>query len=179
MNERALLAGEHVVLGLLALRPMHGYEMMCFLDDEGLMAVCPVEQSTLYTYLRNVEARELVEWTEERVGQRPPRKLYRLTESGRELIDDWLRQPVGRMREVRLEFLVKLYFLGQSDPVAHRRLLAEQIAACEEYLDDLDRRDLPNAFTRLVAHSKRSAAEGTLNWLKSYANELEEGRTEP
>lgn len=179
MNDRALLAGEHVVLGLLALRPMHGYEMMCFLEDEGLMAVCPVEQSTLYTYLRNVEARELVEWTEERVGQRPPRKLYRLTGTGRELIDAWLRQPVSRMREVRLEFLVKLYFLGESDPVAHRRLLAEQIAACEEYLEDLDRRELPNAFARLVARSKRSAAEATLGWLKSYAYEREQRSTEP
>lgn len=179
MTERALLPGEYVVLGLLALRPMHGYEMMCFLEEEGLMAVCPVEQSTLYTYLRNVESRELVEWTEERVGQRPPRKLYRLTEPGRALIDDWLRQPVGRMREVRLEFLVKLYFLGESDPAGHRRLLGEQIAMCEEYLAELDRRELPNAFARLVARSKRSAAEATLGWLKAYAYELEQGEPNP
>ncbi|MGE5595489.1 MAG: PadR family transcriptional regulator [Hyphomicrobiales bacterium] len=174
MAERALLPGEYMVLSLLSLQPMHGYEMLCYLDDEGLMAVCPVEQSTLYTYLRNVEARGLVDWTEERVGQRPPRKIYRLTESGRALIDSWLRRPVERMREVRLEFLVKLFFLRQIDPAAHHQLIAAQIAVCESYLDDLGRRELPTAFSRLVARSKRSAAEATLGWLKAYAYELEQ-----
>jgi len=73
VTERALLPGEYAVLGLLALRPMHGYEMICFLGEQGLDAVCPVEQSTLYTYLRNVESRQFVTWSEDRVGLRPPR----------------------------------------------------------------------------------------------------------
>jgi PadR family transcriptional regulator AphA len=144
--------------------------------DEGLAAVCPVEPSTLYTYLRNVEARGYVEWTEERVGNRPPRKTYALTADGREAIDEWLRQPVARMREVRLEFLLKLYFLAETDRAAHRRLLAEQIAVCEGYLAHLDVGTRPNAFSKLVTHSKRSAAEATLSWLKQYAYEAETGR---
>jgi DNA-binding PadR family transcriptional regulator len=173
MSERALLPGEYVVLSMLALRPMHGYEMMAYLDDESLVAICPVEQSTLYTYLRNVEARELVSWTEERVGARPPRKIYGLTERGRDLVLPWLHQPVARMREVRLEFLVKLFFLEQLDPAGHRKLLADQIRVCEDYLVQLGERPLPNPFSRLVAQSKRSAAEATLGWLKQYAYELE------
>ena len=112
-------------LALLALRPMHGYEMTAFIEEEGLSDVCPVEQSTLYTYLRNVESRGLVAWTEERVGQRPPRKIFELTPVGRELIDGWLRRPVGRMREVRLDLLIKLFFLARLDPGANRRLLAD------------------------------------------------------
>jgi PadR family transcriptional regulator AphA len=152
---------------------MHGYEMLCYLDDEGLSAVCPVEQSTLYTYLRNVEARGLVEWTEERVGARPPRKTFRLTWAGQDLIEAWLRQPVERMREVRLEFLVKLFFLQRIDPGSHGRLLSQQIAVCEDYLVQLNTREPENDFSRLVVQSKRSAAEATLSWLKQYAYELE------
>jgi PadR family transcriptional regulator AphA len=174
MTERALLPGEYVVLALLVLRPMHGYEMMCFVEEKGLLAVCPLEQSTLYSYLHNVESRGLVEWNEERIGLRPPRKTYALTRAGRSLIDAWLRQPVERMREVRLEFLLKLFFLSESDPAAHRRLLADQVRVCRTYLADLERKDTPNAFTRLVAHSKRSAAEATLNWLEAHAAQLEE-----
>ena len=161
------------VLGMLALRPMHGYEMTCLLADEGLADVCPVEQSTLYTYLRNVEARGLVSWTEERVGQRPPRKIFELTPAGEALIHAWLRAPVERMREVRLEFLLKLFFLEKVDRDAHRRLLSDQIEACEAYLVDLDSRPRDSDFRRLVIRSKRSAAEATLGWLKSYAYELE------
>ena len=152
---------------------MHGYEMLTYLEDEGLTAVCPVEQSTFYTYLRNLEARNLVHWSEVRVGQRPPRKIFELTDQGQALIGPWLRQPVARMREVRLELLLKLYFLAQVDPEAHRTLLNQQIRVCEDYLARLQLKDPANNFTRLVLQSKRSAAEGTLGWLKQYAYELE------
>jgi DNA-binding PadR family transcriptional regulator len=173
MAKRPLLPGEYAVLALLALRPMHGYEMTSFIEDEGLSDVCPVEQSTLYTYLRNVEARGLVAWTEERVGQRPPRKIFALTPAGRDLIHAWLRRPVGRMREVRLELLLKLFFLARLDPEANRRLLADQVAACQLYLQDLDAGSPRGGFHLLVLQSKRSAAEGTLAWLQSYTRELE------
>ena len=154
---------------------MHGYEMLSFLGDEGLDAVCPVEQSTLYTYLRNVESRRLVTWREERVGLRPPRKRYELTPEGRELVDDWLRLPVERMREVRLEFLLKLYFLDVVDHGAVAGLIADQIRICEGYLLMVQAHDRPqeSPFRRLVARSKISAAEATLSWLKSYACERE------
>ena len=173
MTDRALLPGEHAVLCLLALRPMHGYDMICFLGDEGLDVVCPVEQSTLYTYLRNVENRGLVTWTEERVGLRPPRKTFALTPTGEALVHDWLRRPVERMREVRLEFLLKLFFLDLMDREALRIVLGRQIAVCEEYLVQVRAKLSPSPFSRLVAQSKSSAAEATLGWLKAYAYELE------
>lgn len=175
MTDRALLPGEYAVLCLLALRPMHGYEMLSFLTGEGLDMVCPVEQSTLYTYLRNVESRGLVTWTEERVGLRPPRKTYELSDAGKELVDDWLRIPVERMREVRLEFLLKLYFLNVLDHGAVAQLLADQIRFCEGYLLMVKVHNRPeeSSFRRLVAQSKSSAAESTLSWLQSYARELE------
>ena len=173
MTDRTLLPGEYAVLGMLSLRPMHGYEMLCFLGDEGLDTVCPVEQSTLYTYLRNVETRELVTWSEERVGLRPPRKIFALTPLGRDLADRWMRRPVERMREVRLEFLLKLFFLDILDHDGMRALLDQQIAVCEEYLAHIQEHPLHSPFIQLVAQSKRSAAEATLHWLRVYATKVE------
>jgi PadR family transcriptional regulator AphA len=176
MSYRPLLPGEYAVLGLLALRPMHGYEMARILaEDDELFAVCPVEQSLLYTYLRNVEERGLVSWQEHRVGNRPPRKRYELTSPGSVELAGWLRRPVGRIREVRLDFLLKLYFLHQLDPAAERALLAQQIDVCERYEARLETA-LPGerGFPRLVALSKLSAATATLGWLRSYALELEQ-----
>ena len=175
MTERDLLPGEYLVLGLLAVRDMHGYDMASYIAEAGLDAVCPVEQSTLYTYLRNVESRKLVTWAEERIGPRPPRKIYTLSESGRQLIDAWLRQPVERMREVRLEFLLKLYFLARVDLAAHARLLQEQIRMCNEYLHNLDETHNLSPFAQLVGESKRSAAEATLSWLRRYQSRVESG----
>lgn len=174
MHGRPLLPGELSVLALLRDGPMHGYEMARCFERDDLAEVCPVEQSLLYTYLRNIEDRDLVTWHEVREGKRPPRKVYALTDAGRSSVEAWLHEPVERMRQVRLEFLLKLYFLHHSDVRAEFALLQRQLAVCEEYRRRLyERANCSEGFPRLVAHSKLSAAEATIGWLQSYATELE------
>lgn len=176
VSARDLLPGEFAVLGLLGLRPMHGYEMARYFDRDDLTEVCPVEQSLLYGYLRNLEDRALVRWDEVRVGARPPRKRYELTSAGAETLAAWLREPVQRMREVRLELLLKLYFLHRSDPEAERTLLVRQIDVCDRYRERLARQVAEReGFDRLVAGSKLSAAESTTRWLRAYEAELAQG----
>ena len=166
VNERALGPNEFALLGILRVRgPLHGYEMARSIARD-LADVCPTEQSTLYTYLRALEGRGMVAWHEERVGQNPPRKVFALTGSGREAVDEWLARPVARIREVRLDFLLKLNFLGQQDPAAERALIAAQIVECEAYLRGLEARAANTRFGRMVLDSKRTGAEGTLAWLR-------------
>ncbi|MEX2080872.1 MAG: PadR family transcriptional regulator [Dehalococcoidia bacterium] len=171
MPNRGLLAGEHAVLALLTLRPMHGYEMARYFSSD-LAEVCPLEQGLLYSYIRNIEARGLIAATEERVGNRPPRKVHALTAEGRAAASEWLRQPVPRIRQARLELLVKLYIL-QGTPGAESDLVARQLAVFELYRDRgaamvAER----SGFARLVAASRLSAAEATLAWLRDYAANL-------
>lgn len=155
---------------------MHGYEMARYFDRDDLTEVCPVEQSLLYGYLRNLEERSLVRWKEMRVGLRPPRKRFELTEAGDNMVQAWMRTPVERMREARLELLLKLYFLHTMDPAGERDLLARQVEVCEAYRERLrERARQVLGFDQLVARSKLSAAEATLGWLRSYAEELDHG----
>ncbi len=176
MALRDLLPGEFIVLGLLRLGPMHTYEMARMFEAEGLDEVCPIEQSMLYTYVRNVEDRGLVTFQEARVGRRPPRKIYELTPAGLGEVNAWLGETVERMREVRVDFLLKLYFLHLLDPEGERALLARQVDVCEAYGDRLSARlETTEGFERLVAKSKASAAEATSRWLREYAWELEHG----
>lgn len=173
---RDLLSGEHVVLGLLKRGPMHGYEMARTAREEGIGDVCALEQSALYAYLNNLETRGLVRWCEQREGRRPPRKLYTLTDAGQAEAERWLRAPVVRMREVRREFLVKLHLLQSVDRSQLEPLLQRQLGICHGYLERV-RGELRNAsgFARLVARSKQSAAEATIAWIGSYADELKQG----
>ena len=177
---RELLAGEYAALALLRMRPMYGYQMARYFEREDLREVCPIEQGSLYTYLRNLEARTLVDWEEERVGLRPPRKRYDLTTPGRTLVDGWLREPVARLREVRVELLVKLYVLHTIDPDMERTLVREQLQVCETYRGRAQERvaRAPDDFSGLVARSKLSAAEGTLTWLRAYLETIEGAFTE-
>jgi len=175
-SERELLAGEYIVLALLRRGAMHGYEMARTARDEGIGDVCALEQSALYTYLNNLEARELVRWTEQREGRRPPRKLYRLTAAGSAEADRWLRAPVSRMREVRREFLVKVHLLQSVEAAEVEPLLDRQLGVCRGYLDRTRAElEATSGFARLVALSKESAAEATIRWIAAYADELAAG----
>jgi len=172
------MTGEYAALALLRIRDMYGYEMSHYFEGDELGEVCPIEQSMLYSYLRNVEQRGLVAWQEERAGQRPPRKRFSLTADGTLAVDRWLRQPVGRLREVRLDLLLKLYVLHQVNPRAERRLVQEQVEVCEAYRTKLQARfdGADDQFEQLVAGSKLSAAVATLDWLRGYAESLGRNR---
>ena len=167
---RELLAGEHAVLALLRTRPMYGYEMARYFEGEDLREVCPIEQGSLYTYLRNLEGRSLVTWREEREGLRPPRKRFALTHEGEAVVEAWLREPVERLREVRFELLVKLYVLHAVDPEAEAALVRDQLQVCEAYRERAKERvaEAGDGFLRLVAQSKLSAADATVDWLRDH-----------
>ncbi|MCC6380851.1 MAG: helix-turn-helix transcriptional regulator, partial [Dehalococcoidia bacterium] len=175
MTERELLAGEWAVLGVLRLEPKHGYEIARALEQDGLPDVTRIEQNLLYAYLKTLERRDLIAGHEVRVGAYPPRRVFDLTAAGRAEIDSWLRKTVHRLREVRLEFMLKLYVLHQLDTDAERALLEGQIEVVEAYVDRFSARLAvapSHGFERLVLGSKVSAAEATLAWLRSYASEL-------
>ncbi len=167
---RELLQGEHAVLALLRTKPMYGYEMARYFEGEDLREVCPIEQGSLYTYLRNLEGRALVTWQEEREGPRPPRKRFALTPEGEALVEAWLREPVERLREVRFELLVKLYVLHAVDSVAEVTLVRNQLRVCEAYRERARARvaQTGDGFARLVAQSKLSAADATVDWLRDH-----------
>ena len=167
--ERPLLPAEYAVLGLLAGEPQHGYELARRWQDSPLHEVFPVEQSVLYGYLRILERRGLLDWEERKVGNRPPRKIYRASEAGWEVLRPWLRAPVQRLREVRLDLLLKVYVIRLLDPRAERALIERQVTVCEQYLVDARARlDGADDFTALVLRSRTSAAEATLAWLRAW-----------
>lgn len=170
VDDRPLLPGEYAVLGLLAVEPRHGYELARAFAAPPLSEVCPVEPSLLYAYLRNLERRGLVDWEEVRVGNRPTRKTYEPSEAGWEVLRGWLRAPVTRMREVRLDLLLKLYLLRLLDPAGEPRLVARQVEVCAAYEQDArSRAEAAEGFSRVVWESKWRAAVATRAWLMAYS----------
>ena len=79
---------EPALLLLLAERERHGYELVEDLPDVTGEAR-RVDMGNLYRLLRSLEREGIVssEWTEGDEG--PAKRVYRLTEDGRRLLDTW------------------------------------------------------------------------------------------
>jgi PadR family transcriptional regulator AphA len=177
-KKNSLSAPEYAVLGLLR-QPMHGYQVAREMaGGSGLGLVCPLGMSNVYFLLGTLQERGLVE-VEERQEQRyPPRVMLRATAAGRSAFDGWLREPVTRLRQVRLDFLVKLFFLSREDPGLARDLVAVHKDFCRRYLAEWrELAEKPGAagFDRLAFEAKIAVGEGTLRWLERCERSLGEG----
>ena len=131
---RPLGAADYAILGLLREQPRHGYELAeVFREGGALAAVCGMPLNVLYAQVHRLERARLIAGTAEPAGTRF-RRVLRLTPLGEAAFLSWLDQPVARMREIRQDFLLKLYF-SRRDPLHDTlRLLDAQIARCEDYL---------------------------------------------
>src|SRR5579863_2525627 len=128
---------EYAILGLLESQPMHGYEMFQQFQSGILGQIVRLEMSQMYAFLKNLERLEYIEAELEAQGVRPPRKIFHLTEQGRATFYTWLTVPVERPREIRLLFLIKLYFAQALMPNQLPRLIDLEVAACEKFLTHL------------------------------------------
>ena len=165
-----LSLGEYAILGVLRERPMHGYEIARrFASDLDLGLVLPLEISNVYAMLKDLHEQGLIEGRREAVGRRPPRTVYDLGPEAEPLLLQWLAEPVARLREIRADLLVKLYFCRTVGARCTVGLLDAQIEASRAYLDRLTRLSAeagPESFERLVFASKIGAARATLAWLQ-------------
>src|SRR5581483_1579450 len=166
-----LSAGEYAILGVLRERPMHGYEVSRrFAADLDLGLVLPLDMSTVYALLKDLQEQGLIEGRRETVGLRPPRTVFTVLPDAERLFLTWLEEPVGRLREVRSDLMVKLYFCRQIGVACILRLLNAQIAASaayEERLCRLSAEAAPGSFERLVLESKVVAARAAADWLRA------------
>jgi DNA-binding PadR family transcriptional regulator len=177
-RKSSLSPPEYAVLGLLR-QPMHGYQLARELaGGSGLGLVCPMRMSNVYFLLGNLQEGGLVEVEGREEDRYPPRVLLRTTPAGRRAFDAWLREPVTRLRQVRLDFPVKLFFLGREDLPLARELVKGHKEFCRRYLTEWQ--ELAQAagfggFDRLAIEAKIAIGGGTLRWLQQCERSLAVG----
>jgi len=177
--ERGEQPAEHAILALLALHDgtTHGYDLMRhFAPTEPLAEILHLSQSMLYQHLKELDRAGWLTFEVERRETRPPRQVCHLTDAGRSELDRWLREPVGHTREIRLEFLIKLYFARLLDPELAQTLLLDQRAVCDRWRDSLSTQlaELPGPpppatdasdFRRLVLSLRLAQTTTALTWI--------------
>lgn len=114
-SRRAVRLLEPVLLLLLHHGSSHGYTLLDRLGEFGLGDLNP---SVVYRALREMEARE---WTtstwDETETQGPPRRVYRITATGDEVLRWWV-EDIKRTRQM-IDHVVSVYGRHMDSPEGH------------------------------------------------------------
>ena len=165
---KAPLTLEHALLGFLLAGPVHAYEMHHQLHERGALGlVWRIKQSRLYALLARLEEAGYLTTTTTPQETRPARKMLHLTPTGEAAFNAWLVTPVVHGRELRQEFLAKLYFAQRAGSSVVAQLVEVQRVALVEMLVELTERmegaELP--YARLVYAFRRNQIVASLDWL--------------
>jgi len=174
------MAAEHAILGLLALSESgigHGYDLARqFSPDAPLGNIVRLEPGMVYHHLKKLERLGWVTAVSETGPGKPVRRLIALSSSGQAELRRWLAEPVARTREIRLDFLVKLYLALQLDPTLAVRLVDEQRQQSARLVESLsnglrrarvdEKQDVDSAnFGDMVLDMRLAQTRAALAWL--------------
>ena len=125
---------EYVVLGFLIEEPLHGYALRTRIA-QGLGPLWHVASSQLYQVLHRLEDRNCVCRSSKAPSAGPSRTVYHVTPAGEHVFWEWAQAPVDTMRNVRVEFAAKLYFLRRLRRSSIPKLVEGQLAMLEKMKD--------------------------------------------
>ncbi|QBD76959.1 PadR family transcriptional regulator [Ktedonosporobacter rubrisoli] len=99
---------KYALLGMLSLLPMSGYDLKKAIEG-GLGHFWQENYAQIYPMLKQLQAEGLTISHSEKQEGKPERRIYALTDKGREELRRWLAGPVEH-QVIRNELLLKLFF---------------------------------------------------------------------
>lgn len=163
------LTPDHTLLGLLAIQPRHGYDLLeSFRESSHLGRIWNMSTSQVYAVLKRLEREGSITGYEVESEHAPPRTEYVLTPSGQAALEVWLSEPSpsASIRRIRVEFVSRLYIsreLGRpTEPIITR-----QRAACieEEARLNAIRVNADSSIERLILDLQIAQIRAVLDWL--------------
>lgn len=179
------LSLEHAILGLLDQRPRSGYEVKRRCFDEALAPFWGADQAQIYRTLERLRDARLVSATRRRQSGRPDRRIFDITEAGRDELARWLSTP-ALPPSCRDPLMLQLYFGASLPDHALLTVLEARRDAHQSRLDELRASvalvsEADAADDRAVA-LRRAALEGAIvreraaiDWLDDCAEAVREG----
>lgn len=119
---------EYLVLGLLILSPMTGYELQQFIK-KNLALICSHSAGSVQTALSKLQKDGKVTANETVEGRRHKKTFY-ITDAGRAAFNIWIAQPMQAEKAKNME-LSRLFFAGLAKP-------EERLAAIQNYISQME-----------------------------------------
>jgi PadR family transcriptional regulator, regulatory protein AphA len=160
-----------VILGMLAWRPMSGYDVKSIVDNSTRF-FWAASYGQIYPELRRLAEAGYVEGAAEE-GSGRKRTAYRITADGREALAEWLaREP--RTFEYRDEGLLKLFFASASPETAVASLEAKRAFHESKLaqLREIEAEGHAEGFVALVLRYGIESSEWMAGWCEREAERL-------
>ena len=156
---------KYAILGLLAEAPRYGYELKS--EFERMMGqTWKLNIGQVYSTLARLERDGLVAHEEVAQEMLPNRKVYRLTEAGREALAQWLGRPDPPSARLRVDFYLKLLIARRAGAEDLRPILWEQRRTLLQAMADLTPLLMEaDEERRLLAEGLQLHLEADLRWL--------------
>jgi PadR family transcriptional regulator AphA len=160
----------HFILGLLNRQPMSGYDIKRLLRSLSWLIDSP-SFGSLYPALHALLEDGLVTVEVIHRQNKPPRKIYSITEAGRQSLREWMDQPLASGGSLKA-FLMRLILAGnlsRTGLIAHLQQRRAQVAAhqvdLEQTAEGMDKG--MDVGERLALDYGLAVAAAELAWLAS------------
>ena len=124
------------MLGLLADGPLHGYELRTLYEAQ-LVPSASVNFGQVYTTLDRLQRDGWVEHDVVTQQERPDKKVYALTQEGRNQLQAWLDTPTALSLDARNETFLKLMLARRLAHVDPLEVLKVEKRACFARLHEM------------------------------------------
>ncbi|MGI5959087.1 MAG: PadR family transcriptional regulator [Massiliimalia sp.] len=138
---------EYLILGLLILSPMTGYELQQFIK-KNLALICSHSAGSVQRALAKLEKDGKITVSETAEDKRR-KKIFAITDVGRSAFSAWIAQPMQADKVKNME-LTRLFFAGLAKP-------EERISAIQDYIRQMEDTKsvllaIRDSFNRMNAH---------------------------
>lgn len=165
MNRKLLL------LGLLRSQEMHGYQLNDFIDSH-LGASVELKKPTAYRLLNKMVDDGWITFTEEREGNRPPRRVYAIAPEGETAFQHLLRESLAGYEPCGFPGTTGFLFLHTIPAGETIHLLEQRRARVESFLEEARAHEMDHGSFQLVLSHQIRHLETELEWLGQVIDHL-------
>ncbi len=101
---------EITIMGLLWEQPNHAYQIEQVLKDKGLKNKVKLAFSSIYSILKKLEKKNLLEFYIQKTDKLPDKKIFSLTEEGKKILLQEFRKSLTYPRTEKSSFELCLHF---------------------------------------------------------------------
>jgi DNA-binding PadR family transcriptional regulator len=163
------------LLALLAKEPAHGYELKNLLEQTFGQAYPSPNIGQIYVTLQRLERDGLVSSQDVVQATRPNKRVYELTQAGRDALAAWIEEPTDGPR-VRDDFFMKLVLSPLAGATDRMALINRQRRHYLDLMRGLSRMtaaaDRDSRTARLLIEGAILHLQADLDWLERCQEEL-------